>query len=133
MFSVNHAPVSPYSLPVARYRHSIKSQYNKDELKSGKGLVCVSSDFHNYICMCEATFNLLFEKHCHDVGICNLIVQELVKHNLPVECEKFPKLLFLRYFVRMRIYYVLKFKNAKKDKKIEAPRKDRKLSKLSHE
>ena len=74
----------------------------------------------------------LFDRRGHEPGILNMIVKELSNYTLPVTCKKFPKLFFLRYFVRMRIFYKLKFFNRLHSGKSEHPRKNRKLVKLQH-
>ena len=108
--------------------------YGEDELKKVSGLVIASPLFFAYVQQCEETFISMFEKHSHNVGILTLIANELTYFPLPVDCDKFPKMLFLRYFVRIRIYYMLKFTNSKNaTAKKSAVRKDKKLAKLKHE
>ena len=105
--------------------------YKSDELKGGKGLVFVSREFFRYIQQLEETFDVCYKQHCHAVGISNLIVSQLLQYPLPVVCSKFPKVQFLRYFVRVRIYYKLKFANANEIS--SSTRKNRKLLNLKHE
>lgn len=110
--------------------------YSASEIKNGAGLVTVSDAFFEYITHCESLFTSLFDLHGHEPGILHLIVDRLVNCPPPVICEDFPKVTFLRYFVRMRIMYRLKFFNrshsaSKVDSK-KKPRKNRKLAKLQH-
>jgi len=105
--------------------------YGPDELKGGKGLVFVSSEFFAYIQQLEETFDIYYKQHSYAVGISKLIVDELVHHPLPVFCSQFPKLRFLCYFVRVRIYYKLKFANVS-EKKTAVCSKNRKLKNLKH-
>jgi hypothetical protein len=111
-------------------------QYRPSEIKDGEGLVTVSEIFYSYIAQCECMFSTFFESHSHEPGILQLIVNDLMSYPSPVDCRQFPKLLFLRYFVRMRIYYNLKFANQARSKGKQntkgKPRKDRKLAKLQH-
>ena len=71
----------------------------------------VSKPFYSYISECEFVFSVTFDTRCNERGILSVIVHELMSIPLPVECEQFPKVKFLKYFVRMRIYYKLKFFN----------------------
>ena len=106
--------------------------YSERELKAGDGLLTVSNSFFCYVSQCECGFLSLFDRRGHEPGILNMIVKELSNYTLPVTCKKFPKLFFLRYFVRMRIFYKLKFFNRLHSGKSEHPRKNRKLVKLQH-
>ena len=87
-------------------------------------------EFFSYIQTLDETFENCYKKCSHAVGISKWIVNELVCHAVPVVCSKFPKLLFLHYFVRVRIYYKLKFANAI-DKKNSCS-KNRKLMNLKN-
>ena len=79
--------------------------------KSGlDGLICASDSFSDYVLQCETIFTS-FDKHQSEHGITNIIVTELMAIGAPAVCDKFPLLTFLRLFVRMRIYYLLKFRN----------------------
>lgn len=118
----------------SRHIYTTHRLYNNDELKQGSGLISVSHAFFTLVQQCEETFITMFDRFNYVVGILNLIVEELMKLPLPFECTKFPKLLFLRHFVRIRIYYKLKFANSMHSKtKTTANRKVRKLAKLKHE
>jgi hypothetical protein len=80
--------------------------------KSGRGgLICASDSFSDYVSQCETIFTSSFDKHQSEHGITNIIVTELMAIGAPAVCDKFPLLKFLRLFVRMRIYYLLKFRN----------------------
>lgn len=106
--------------------------YSAKELKEGHGLVTVSEAFFMYISNCEELFQSVFAKHGHERGILSRIVAELMCYSAPVSCAQFPKLKFLAYFVRMRIYYTLKFANRKQLRTKPETKKHRKLSKLQH-
>ena len=113
--------------------------YSGSEIKGGPGLVTVSDAFFCYVTQCESQFNSLFDSRGHEPGVLHMIVNELLNCRVPVDCDEFPKLLFLKYFVRMRIFYKLKFYNrshcacTKKDVQTKLkPRKNRKLAKIQH-
>jgi hypothetical protein len=110
--------------------------YCSSELKQGKGLVTVSESFFSYVTECESVFATLFDNRGHEPGILHLIVKEQLKIPAPVACKQFPKVNFLKYFVRMRIYYKLKFLNrtvsSSNEETKQKPRKNRKLAKLQH-
>lgn len=80
--------------------------------KSGNcALRCASNIFADYISQCEATFLDLYAKHQSECGVISVIVTELLKISLPAVCPQFPMKKFLQLFVRIRIFYTLKFQN----------------------
>ena len=87
---------------------------------------------------CEKTFQNLFDLHAHDDGLLQTIAQAVIQVPLPVNCAKFPAAKFVRFFVKVRIYYMLKFNNrvlaeAKtKSKTVKKNSNEKKLSKLKH-
>lgn len=98
--------------------------------KSGRcALICASYSFSEYISQCEAIFMTCYEQHKSEYGVINTIVTELMNVVVPSACDKFPLLKFLRLFVRMRVYYLLKFQNRAFLEK-NAIRKSSKLKKL---
>ena len=78
----------------------------------------------------------VFDKHDHECGIVNSVLVQMVKIPLPVVCDKFPTIKFIRLFARMRIFYSLKFKNhtfateSAEKKSVKKTQKQKKLSKL---
>jgi DNA transposase THAP9 len=114
-----------------RHSYTTLRLYEGDELKGGKGLVFVSSEFFAYVRQLEDTFDVCYKQHSYALGISRLIVDELMHHPLPLSCTQFPKLRFLRYFVRVRIYYKLKFANVSA-KQATVCSKNRKLKNLQH-
>ena len=83
--------------------------------------------FSEYISQCEAIFITSYEQHKTEYGVINAIVMELM--NIVVLNNQFPLNKFLRLFVRMRVYYLLKFQNRGFLEK-SAIRKSSKLKKL---
>ena len=101
-----------------------------DGLGHDKGLLPVSESFFAYVTHCESRFSVVFDSFCHERGIMNRIVRELLNVPVPVHCNKFPKLKFLQMFVRIRIHYKVKFFN--QSMIAEKKKKSRKLAKLQH-
>ena len=87
---------------------------------------------------CEKTFQDLFDLHAHDVGLLHTIAQAVMEVQLPVNCAKFPATKFVRFFVKLRIYYMLKFSNRAffegkaKSKALKKNANEKKLSKFKH-
>jgi len=98
--------------------------------KSGHcAVICASYSFSEYITQCEAIFMTCYEQHKSEYGVINSIVMELMNIVVPTARDQFPLLKFLRLFVRMRVYYLLKFQNRAFLEK-NAIRKSNKLKKL---
>ena len=95
------------------------------------GLIAVSATFQEYIEQCESIFNCMFAECRHEKGISNKIVNNLLNVPSPVACPKFPKVKFLHFFVRVRIFYVLKFRN-RELRQTSGAKKNRKLAKVKH-
>ena len=74
------------------------------------GLVTASACFVDYVKR-EQIFMNMFDAIGHQPKILNVIVKEMLQVPSPVSCTGFPKNRFLHLFVRMRIYYTLKFHN----------------------
>jgi len=97
-----------------------------------RGLICASDSFNDYISQCETIFMSSFDKHQSEYAITKTIVSELMNINTPVICSKFPLVKFLQLFVRMRIYYILKFRNQTfvEENKSKKSKKMKKLDKF---
>ena len=80
--------------------------------KQNSKLQNVSQSFHSYITILEQKLIDIFDKNCFKKNIGSHIVNELLAITVPTACKTFPKTKFLQLFVRMRIYYLLKFSNA---------------------
>jgi hypothetical protein len=75
-------------------------------------LVNVTQAFRCYVSRCEKKFMEEFDACMHERNIGCTLVAHLSSINVPTKCLSFPKDKFLAFFVRLRIYYVLKFLNA---------------------
>jgi hypothetical protein len=88
---------------------------------------------------CENLFQQLYDLHAHDAGLLQTIAQAVITDvQLPVTCVKFPATKFVKFFVKLRIYYMLKFQNrtlAEPKANAKAVKKnssEKKLNKLKH-
>ena len=95
------------------------------------GLISVSSCFYDYVMHCERIFATVFESSGHETKLLQRLVNRLSEVIAPVNCTSFPKTKFLHVFVRMRIYYCLKFCNRNLKQK-PPQKKHKKLSKIQH-
>ncbi len=75
-------------------------------------LVNASQAFHWYVVRCENVLLKQFEKHSYKPDISSTLVEKLKSVYVPTRCMGFPKYKFLIFFVRVRIFYLLKFFNA---------------------
>lgn len=88
--------------------------------------------------MCANKFQELFDLRAPEVGLLQTIAHSVMEVEAPVTCETFPKAKFVNFFVKLRIYYMLKFKNRElteckaNSKAVKKTAKDKKLSKLKH-
>ena len=96
------------------------------------GLFAVNEHFFDYVRQCENIFQSMFRLVSHEKHVAQKIVTELAKVQIPVTCMHFPQAKFLQFFVRLRIYYTLKFQNRNAKQKKPVEKKHKKLSKLSH-
>ena len=78
---------------------------------SSTWLLCASDSSNEYIVQCENVFLQAFEKYQTLYGILGNIVLDIQNIPPPPICNAFPLLKFIKLFIRVRIYYVLKFKN----------------------
>ena len=74
------------------------------------GLLAPASNFLNYVVSLEDTFVALLPSVVFKVGLGKSLLTELPQFSLP-ECSEFPSLFLLKLFIRMRLYYALKFQN----------------------
>lgn len=81
------------------------------------GLVNVSQAFHFYIVRLEKALQNVIKEHIHEHGICSQALEQLTLVTVPTRCIGFPKIKFLQFFIRLRLYYILKYENALTDKK----------------
>ena len=95
-----------------------------------------NADFFDIVCtrfflevleVLEDTFIANFSIFTKSDGIGNSILLKLEQVSAPFHCcEKFPKVFMQKLFLRMRIYYALKFANR------EFKKKNRKYIKVTH-
>jgi hypothetical protein len=87
-------------------------KYNNDSK-----LVNVSQTFHYYVAQCEKRLIERFDEIRYEQCIGEKLVASLLPIDVPTRCINFPKKKFLTFFVRLRIFYLLKFLNSSfKDK-----------------
>ena len=102
--------------------------YDTDSSMFG-GLVAPSEEMIEFTTAIENKFIDFFRKLNKTHGIGKDLLQILEKVNLTVGCQDFAKDYLLKLFIRMRIYYCLKFAN----RNLEASkRKNRKYLKIVH-
>lgn len=102
--------------------------YNENHEENPFGNMCSpSEDFIDYLLNLETKFLKIFQTSATDpgIGIKILNVLKEVNHNFLYSCEHFPIEYLLKLFIRVRIYYSLKFFN-----KQMAETKARKCTKL---
>lgn len=75
-------------------------------------LINASQAFHWYIVRCEKAMIKEFDKCSHKPNIGSLLTDCLKNVTNPSRCLGFPKHKFFAFFVRVRIFYLLKFLNA---------------------
>lgn len=78
------------------------------------GLENASQAFHLYVGCLEEKLIEIFDAQCYNVNLCREIVTSLYSVAAPTPCSNFPKLKFISFFARFRVYYLLKFYNAEK-------------------
>eukprot|EP00795_Rhopilema_esculentum_P011123 gene11123-20003_t len=104
--------------------------YDRESSMFG-GLIAPSQDMILYTTMIEDKFVDYFNTLNKTVGICHELLTCLNQAELNVPCGNFDKDYLLRLFIRMRIYYTLKFAN----QDLAAPtskKKNRKFVKVAH-
>jgi hypothetical protein len=72
----------------------------------------VSQSFHYYVKELEKKLLDNIDECIIKSNVCKVIVKKLKDINVPTKCTGFPKIKFLYFFARLRIFYILKFKNA---------------------
>jgi DNA transposase THAP9 len=110
----------------------LKSFIKNDSSKSSP-LFTVSDEFFCYIQQLETVFDAGFEKHKCMQNVAQVIVNEILKCAIPTTCTDFPLLKFAQLYVRMRIYYSLKFYNEQlRSSASKGNRAEKKLNKVKH-
>ena len=79
--------------------------------KSTSGLYNASQSFHYYVTKLEKQLINIFDQKSHCENIAQIIASELKSIPVPTKCPNFPLQKFLKFFCRLRIYYLLKFAN----------------------
>jgi hypothetical protein len=74
------------------------------------GLLAPASNFQDYIVTLEDMFVESLPSVVFKVGVGKSLLSQLPQFSLP-ECSEFPSLFLLKLFIRMRLYYALKFRN----------------------
>ena len=94
------------------------------------------ADFFDIVCtrffleVLEDTFIANFSMYTKSDGIGKSILSKLEQVSAPFHCcEKFPKVFMQKLFLRMRIYYALKFANQEFK---QTKKKNRKYIKVTH-
>ena len=83
----------------------------------------------NYVIKLEDAFVHNFTNIDMLQGIGNHLMEILMAERFDIPCNDFPKVFLLRLFIRMRIYYTLKYANRKL---ASSKRKNRKYIKVVH-
>mgnify|MGYP002803931165 FL=1 len=82
-----------------------------DERKGPFGsLIAPTGHFVQYINNIEQIFVKEFDNSMTKIGVGQLVVNALPEYNVP-ECTAFPSKYLVKLFVRMRIHYLVKFRN----------------------
>lgn len=98
--------------------------------KSFGGLLNPTAHFLQYVEVLEDTFIANFSIYTKSDGIGKSILSKLEQVSAPFHCcEKFPKVFMQKLFLRMRIYYALKFANREFK---QTKKKNRKYIKVTH-
>ena len=104
--------------------------YDQDKSQIG-GLHAPSASFLKYIVELEAIFFKNFSIFTKSSSVGGDILKLLKKEPVPFKyCEEFPLVYLQKLFLRMRIYYSLKFAN--RDLRTTKNKKDRKYMKVAH-
>lgn len=75
------------------------------------GLVNVSQAFHYYIVRLEKALQSVVSARIHEGNIAKILLSELSKLRVPTPCTGFPKIKFTMFYIRLRLYYILKYAN----------------------
>jgi hypothetical protein len=104
--------------------------YDQDKSQFG-GLHVPSASFLEYVIQLEAIFFKNFSIYTKSSSVGGDILKLLKREPVPFQyCEEFPLEYLQKLFLRMRIYYSLKFAN--RDLRTTKNKKDRKYLKVSH-
>lgn len=105
--------------------------YDSDKSIYG-GLRVPSESFVNYIYKLETGFSSMFDKICCTQGISHSYFNALKTIEFFHPCSEFPYSYVLKLFIRLRIFYCLKYTNRNIVTDKRKYKKNRKLSILSH-
>lgn len=100
-----------------------------EDLGEGKGLICPSKNWTEYITKIEDIYMEHFQQNMHKPNILKTILKKLLEVTFESKCSKFPTIYFLKLFIRTRIYFTLIFIN----QKLKSNEKNIKLLKLTNE
>ena len=101
---------------------------NQSKTKPFSGLLIPSEDFVHYITLLESTFVDELPIVLNKAGLGKYLVGKLIEFSVP-QCSRFPGDYVLKLFIRMRLYYALKFANRDFTSR---GRKNRKYFKITH-
>lgn len=93
------------------------------------GLLMPAMPFLMYFCALESVFAEMYQKVLCEKQVGQKIVNRLQEIELPTSCSAFPRTFLVTLFMRMRLYYTLKFKNRRIS---SSKRKNRKAVKVLH-
>jgi hypothetical protein len=87
------------------------------------GLVNVSQAWHFYVVKLEKALQTVIKDRVHVINVAKEIFTELAKLTVPTRCVGFLKAKLLMFYIRLRLYYIMKYENRvnvnqKKKKKI---------------
>lgn len=80
-------------------------------LSSEQGLIPPSADWVKYISELEEIFHENFLTNMQKPRVLLTILMKMINKPAFTNCKTFPKLYFLKFFIRVRIYFTLKFIN----------------------
>ncbi len=84
---------------------------NLTKIKDKYGLVNISQAFHFYIVRLEKALQSVIKDRIHEKNIAKIIYEELKQLHAPTQCIGFLKTKFIMFFIRLRLYYILKYEN----------------------
>ena len=91
-----------------------------------------SEEFVHYIYRLEQIFLSLFDDVSCSEGISNYFFSEMSKITFVHPCTEFPKIYLIKLFVRLRIFYTLKYANRDLKSTKKTDKTNRKVMILSH-
>ncbi|KAL7646088.1 UNVERIFIED_CONTAM: hypothetical protein RMT77_002989 [Armadillidium vulgare] len=97
-----------------------------------KGLIQPTEEFFKYIIECEAMFERILNNNYIRGNVGYLLQENIASVTSFPFCSHKIKIMFLSLFVRMRINFILKFKNKSLKRDVKNKRTTRKLKKIFH-